>query len=68
VVNLEEERLNRGLSQREAAKNAGVAASVWGRAEAGETLRPANAKAIADFLGVRVTDIWPIDAQEAAAA
>ncbi len=67
MVNLERERINRGLSQRQAAKGAGIAASVWGRAEAGESLHPANAKAIADFLGVQVTDIWPLDEEPAAA-
>jgi DNA-binding XRE family transcriptional regulator len=67
-VNLTKERRNRGLSKAAAARGAGVAASVWGRAEAGEPMSARNAFKIASFLGYQVTDIWPIDDTEPAAA
>ena len=61
TVNLQAERLNRGLTIREAAEAAGVAPSVVARAENGQTLAPGNAKRIADFYGLKVTDIWPVE-------
>jgi transcriptional regulator with XRE-family HTH domain len=60
VLNLKFERLNRGLSTREAAEEIGVSQAVVLRAERGEALRPRHAKRIADFYGVRVTDQWPL--------
>jgi transcriptional regulator with XRE-family HTH domain len=68
AVNLTKERRNRGLSKAAAARAAGVAPSVWGRAEAGEPMSARNAFKIARFLGYEVTDIWPIDDTETAAA
>lgn len=61
-VNLRAERLNRGLSSQEAADEMGIEKHVLLGAESGlSTPRPANAKAIADFYGYKVTDIWPLE-------
>jgi transcriptional regulator with XRE-family HTH domain len=59
-VNLRAARLNRGLSVREAAKEIGVKPSTLRRAEHGDGVHPGTAKKIADYYGVRVTDIWPL--------
>lgn len=68
AINLAELRINRGLSQAEAARKAKVSKSVWGRAEHGDRVSPANALKIAASLGLRVTDLWPLPHEEAAAA
>jgi len=67
AVDLTELRLNRGLSQAAAARAAKVNKSVWGRAESGERVSPANALKIANFFDLQVTDIWPLESTEAAA-
>lgn len=59
-MNLRAERLNRGLSSRDAAEAMDVTQAILLRAEAGLGVRPAHAKQIADFYGVLVTDIWPV--------
>jgi transcriptional regulator with XRE-family HTH domain len=64
-INLEEERVNRGLSLNQAAGEIRVARNTLAAAEAGGRIRPASAKAIADFYGYRVTDIWPVEEQPA---
>ncbi len=63
-MNLTAERLNRGLSTREAAAKIGVGLPTILRAERGEGVRPRHAKRIADFYGVLVTDIWPVEPLE----
>ena len=63
-MNLEAERLNRGLTLRGAAKQMGITPSILFRAENGARPRPGGAKAIADFYGVAVTDLWPIEHRE----
>lgn len=50
-------RLNRGLSIRALAREIDVPEQAVRRIEAEERITPANAKKIADFLGVRVTDL-----------
>lgn len=65
-VNLTAERLNRGLSIRQAAKAIGVTAPTLQRAETGEGVHPGNALKIADFYDCKVTDIWPVEEQAAA--
>lgn len=60
-VNLQAERLNRGLSVKAAASQINVPWWVLRDAEQGARPRPENAKAIADFYGVLVTDIWPVE-------
>lgn len=66
-MNLLAERLNRGFSSREAAEQIGVTQAILLRAEGGEGVRPRHAKKIADFYGVKVTDIWPVEPVESAA-
>lgn len=60
-MNLASERLNQGLSRRQAAAAVGVTAKVLARAERGEGVHPNHAKLIADFYGVKVTDLWPLE-------
>lgn len=63
-MNIKGERLNRGLSIREAAEAMGVGKNVLLRAEIDGGTHPRHAKRIADFYGVRVTDIWPVEPLE----
>lgn len=65
-MNLIENRLNRGLSLPAASRDIGISRGTLRRAEAGEMPSPASAKKIADFYGVRVTDIWPLSDRSAA--
>ena len=67
-MNLLAERLNRGLSQADAAEVIGVSRGTLDRAESGLSVQVANAKRIADFYGVQVTDIWPVAEPEREAA
>lgn len=53
-------RLNAGLTQRDLAELTGVPYPTIQRLEAGLGARPANAKRIADFFGVLVTDLLPL--------
>jgi DNA-binding XRE family transcriptional regulator len=59
--NLSRERLNRGLSIRGAAKDIGVAEQSIRRLEDGLGVHPATAKKVADFFGVKVTDLMPLE-------
>lgn len=61
MTRLEELRLNKGLSARQAAQQIGLARETLARAERGEGVHPGSAKLIADFYGVKVTDIWPVE-------
>lgn len=67
-MNLRGERLNKGLTSREAARAIGVTQAILLRAEDGLGVRPRHAKQIADFYGVKVTDIWPVDGNDPAEA
>lgn len=67
-INLEAERLNRGLSVRAAAGKIGISPDVLTRAEQNIMPRPESALKIADFYGYRVTDIWPVEASQPGAA
>lgn len=61
-MNLKAERLNRGLSLDDASDLMGVASYVLRDAEnKGTQPRPRAAKQIADFYGVLVTDLWPVE-------
>jgi transcriptional regulator with XRE-family HTH domain len=60
-VNLKAERLNRGLTISEAAKQMEIPMETLRRAESGSGVHPGTAKAIADLYGYRVTDIWPVE-------
>lgn len=69
AVNLTAERLNRGLSVRQAAEEIGVTPNTLARAEGGEFQpHPSNALKIADFYGYKVTDIWPLEPEPEEAA
>lgn len=59
-MNIYVERINRGLTISEVAETCDVARSTLVKAEGGEMPQPPQAKRIADFYGVRVTDIWPV--------
>lgn len=68
MIDLRKERINRGLSGRQAAKEMGVEPDTLARAERGEGVpHPRNAKLIADFYGVKATDLWPVAERKAAA-
>lgn len=59
-------RQNRGLTLRQAAAQMDVDFTSLQRAERGARPYPSNAKRIADFYEVAVTDIWPTETQKAA--
>lgn len=59
-------RKNKGLSQKLAAKQIGVSEDILSRAENGAHPHLGHAKLIADFYGMKVTDIWPVEEQNAA--
>lgn len=59
-INLRAERLNRGLSLRQAADAMDVPEQSIRRAESGEGLTPQNAFKVATFYGYKVTDLWPV--------
>lgn len=68
TIRLRTLRLNMGLSTRKAAIRIGIARETLERAERGEDVWPETAKKIADFYGLRVTDIWPVDPAPASEA
>lgn len=57
---LRSERVNLGLSQRALAEMCGVSLTTVQRLEAGRSATPANAKKVADFFDVQVTDLMPV--------
>lgn len=61
---LERARLNRGLSQRALALELDVGTETIRRLERGLGVRPANAKKVADFFDVQVTDLMAIEHPE----
>lgn len=63
-MNLLAERLNRGLSLRQAEQAMGVPEQSIRRAEMGLGVTPANAFKIASFYGCKVTDLWPVEKSE----
>lgn len=56
--NVATERIMRGWSQSELAKNAGISRSTVHLLEGGKSIRPAIAKSIADALGVEVNQVF----------
>jgi lambda repressor-like predicted transcriptional regulator len=60
-------RLDAGLSLRAAAREIGVPIWVIRYAESGGRPQPQSAKRIADFWGLRVTQIWPVEDKTAVA-
>lgn len=68
ALNFKQERLNRGLSQKAMAEEVGVTTSTWNRLELTGAVGPANRLKVANFFKRKVTDIWPVDDTETAAA
>jgi transcriptional regulator with XRE-family HTH domain len=68
AMNFKRERLNRGLSQAKFAKAIGIRPSVYGRLELGKSISPANALKVAQFFEMEVTELFPLEDPEAAAA
>ena len=58
-MNLTESRLNAGYSLRGLAAHLDVPEGSIRRLENGEGVTPANAKRVADFFGLKVTDLLP---------
>jgi transcriptional regulator with XRE-family HTH domain len=54
-------RMNLGLTQRDLAAKCGVSLTTIQRFEGGAAATPANAKKVADFFGVLVTDLMPVE-------
>lgn len=68
VVNLQELRVNRGLSIPRAAEKIGVSKNTLAAAESGDRQPIASsAFKIASFYGLKVTDVWPLETAEPAA-
>lgn len=63
---LPEARLNAGYSVRGLAAEIGVAENAVRRLEAGESVHPATAKKVADYFGIKVTDLMPLHREAAA--
>jgi transcriptional regulator with XRE-family HTH domain len=53
-------RLNEGLTQRELAGKCGVSLTTIQRLEGDGGATPRNAKKVADYFGVQVTDLLPL--------
>lgn len=58
-------RINLGLTQRGLAAETGVSLTTIQRLENGATATPRNAKKVADFFEVKVTDLMPVDREAA---
>lgn len=63
IFDLMSARLNKGMAQRELADKIGVSREVIRRLELGYGAHPANAKKVADYFGVQVTDVLPSEPQ-----
>lgn len=61
IVTLRQLRAEKGLSIRQAEQEIGLSRGVLNRAERAEGIHPSHAKKIAEFYGVSVTDIWPVE-------
>lgn len=59
-------RLNAGHTVASLASELGVHRASIARLENAESVHPATAKKIADYFGVRVTDLMPVDREAAA--
>jgi DNA-binding XRE family transcriptional regulator len=66
-IDLEKERLNRGLSFSGMAREIGIARGTLQSAADGDAIHPSSALKIAKFFGKEVTDIWPLETEAAAA-
>jgi transcriptional regulator with XRE-family HTH domain len=54
-------RLNQGMTQRELAAKCGVSLTVIQRLEGDGGAHPRTAKKVADYFGVQVTDLLPLE-------
>lgn len=63
--NLPAARLNAGYSIRGLAAEIGIAEHAIRRLEGGESVHPATAKKVADYFGIKVTDLMPLDREAA---
>jgi DNA-binding XRE family transcriptional regulator len=61
---LRKARVNSGHSKRSLARELGIAYGTLIRLERGQPVHPANAKVVADFFGVQVTDLMPAPAPD----
>lgn len=61
-------RLDKGMTQREVAAECGVSLTVVQRLEGGGNANPGKAKKVADFYGLKVTDLMPVEPAEDVAA
>lgn len=59
--NLRAERMNRGMSVNDLAAATGIDRKAITRLEGGGGCYPATAKPIADYFGVKVTDLMPLE-------
>lgn len=66
-MNLTEARLNAGHSIRGLAAHLDVPEQSIRRLEEGKGVTPANAKKVADYFGLKVTDLLPVDGADTAA-
>lgn len=64
-IDLAAERLNKGHSIRSLSDELNVHQHAIRRLEAGGSVHPATAKKIADYYGVKVTDIMPLEREPA---
>lgn len=55
------ERVNRGLTQSDLAEAIAVSPKTIANIEAGHRPSPRVGKKLADYLGCKYTDLWPID-------
>lgn len=58
-------RVNRGHAVRSLAIKLGIDQRTVARLEAGEPVHPAKALVVADYFGVQVTDLMPVDREAA---
>lgn len=61
LFNVKAARINAGLTQRGLAEKCDVSLTVVQRLESGGTATPPNAKKVADYFGVQVTDLMPLE-------
>jgi DNA-binding XRE family transcriptional regulator len=67
-MNLAAARINAGYSIRSLARELDVNEHSIRRLEAGEAVHPATAKKVADFFGVTVVDLMPLNGDDEAVA
>lgn len=67
TIDLRTDRLNRGWSQAEAARQMGVSPYAYRRLEAGKSAAPASVKQVADFYGLTVVEFLSGEREASAA-